>query len=70
MPVKVHVPTPLRRLTHNAAQVEVEGGTIAELVGNMESAYSGIGEKLLDENGAIRRYVNVYTTPGRAALRR
>lgn len=60
MSVKVHVPTPLRRLTNNAAQVEVEGGTVSELVGNMETAYSGIGEKLLDENGAIRRYVNLY----------
>jgi molybdopterin synthase sulfur carrier subunit len=60
MPVKVHIPTPLRRLTNNAAQIEVEGGTIFELVGNMESVYSGMGEKLLDESGVIRRYVNVY----------
>ena len=60
MSVKVHVPTPLRRLTNNAAQVEVEGGTVSELVGNMDSAFSGMGEKLLDENGVIRRYVNVY----------
>ncbi|MBT4501555.1 MAG: MoaD/ThiS family protein [Gemmatimonadetes bacterium] len=60
MPVTVHVPTPLRKLTDSKAEVEVEAGSVAELVTNMDGSYSGIGEKLLDENGSIRRYVNLY----------
>ena len=60
MPVTVHVPTPLRKLTDSKAEVEVEAGSGAELVTNMDGSYSGIGEKLLDENGSIRRYVNLY----------
>jgi len=60
MPVTVHVPTPLRKLTDSKAEVAVEAGTVAELVTNMDGSYNGIGEKLLDENGAIRRYVNLY----------
>lgn len=60
MSATVHVPTPLRKLTSSQAEVEIEAGTVAELVSNLEKAYSGMGEKLLDETGAIRRYVNVY----------
>ena len=60
MAVKVHIPTPLRRLTESQAEVEIEAGTVAELVENLEKAHPGIREKLLDESGEIRRYVNIY----------
>jgi molybdopterin synthase sulfur carrier subunit len=60
MAVKVHIPTPLRRLTQNQPEVEIEAGTVAELVENLEKAHPGIREKLLDEGGEIRRYVNIY----------
>ncbi|MBM3279525.1 MAG: MoaD/ThiS family protein [Candidatus Handelsmanbacteria bacterium] len=60
MAVKVHIPTPLRRLTGNQAEVEIQAGTVAELVQNLEAAHPGIREKLLDEQGEIRRYVNIY----------
>ena len=60
MAVKVHIPTPLRRMTENQAEVEIEAGTVAELVENLEKAHPGIREKLLDESGEIRRYVNIY----------
>jgi molybdopterin synthase sulfur carrier subunit len=60
MPVTVHVPTPLRRLTAGQARVEVVAGTVSELLTALEAAYPGMAEKLLDENGAIRRYVNLY----------
>lgn len=60
MAVKVHIPTPLRRLTGNQPEVEIEAGTVAELVQNLEVAHPGIREKLLDESGEIRRYVNIY----------
>ena len=60
MGVKVHIPSPLRRLTDNQAEVEIEAGTVAALVENLEKAHPGIREKLLDESGEIRRYVNIY----------
>lgn len=60
MAVKVHIPTPLRRMTGNQPEVEIEAGTVAELVENLEKAHPGIREKLLDESGEIRRYVNIY----------
>ena len=60
MPVIVHVPTPLRKLTDNQAEVEVEATTVTELVDALENAYGGIKEKLVDEAGEIRRYVNIY----------
>ena len=60
MAVRVHIPTPLRRLTGNQPEVEIEAGTVAELVENLEAAHPGIREKLLDESGEIRRYVNIY----------
>ena len=60
MAVAVHVPTPLRKLTGNQSEVQAEAATVAELVDNLESAHAGIKEKLLDESGDIRRYVNIY----------
>ena len=60
MAVTVHIPTPLRKLTDNQAEVEVEAGDIAALVEGLEAAHAGVKEKLLDEAGEIRRYVNLY----------
>lgn len=60
MAVKVHIPTPLRTMTGNQAEVEIEAGTVAELVQNLDRVYKGIKEKLLDESGELRRYVNIY----------
>ena len=60
MPVTVHIPTPLRKLTDNQAEVEVEAGSVGDLVENLNLAYSGMKDKLVDEAGEIRRYVNIY----------
>ena len=60
MAVTVQIPTPLRKLTDNQAEVDIQAGTIGELVEGLEEAHNGIKEKLVDENGEIRRYVNVY----------
>ena len=60
MPITVQVPTPLRKLTGNQAEVGIEAATIGELVDGLESSYAGIKEKLVDEAGEIRRYVNIY----------
>jgi molybdopterin synthase sulfur carrier subunit len=47
-------------LTHNQAEVELEAGTISQLVDGLEGTYIGLAEKLLDEGGEIRRYVNIF----------
>ena len=60
MPVTVYIPTPLRKLTHNQAEVALEAATISQLVDGLEGSYEGLAEKLLDEGGEIRRYVNIF----------
>ena len=60
MPVTVNIPTPLRKLTNNLSEVELEAGTVGQLIDGLEDAYAGIAEKLLDDGGEIRRYVNIF----------
>ena len=60
MPVKVKIPTPLRKLTGNIGEVEIDGKTIGEMIENLEKSYPGLKERLCDEAGTIRRFVNVY----------
>ena len=60
MPITVNIPTPLRKLTNNLSEVELEAGTVGQLIDGLEGAYGGMAEKLLDEGGAIRRYVNIF----------
>lgn len=55
----VRIPTPLRTLTGGKDEVEASGGTIAELVENLESKYPGIRDRLLDEKG-VRRFINIF----------
>jgi molybdopterin synthase sulfur carrier subunit len=60
MPVKVRIPTPLRKLTNEAELVEVKAGTIGTAIAELQSQYPGIKDRLVDESGGIRRFVNVY----------
>jgi molybdopterin synthase sulfur carrier subunit len=60
MSVTVRIPTPLRKLTGGADEVTVDGGNIGELIDNLEAAHAGLKERLCDESGEIRRFVNVY----------
>jgi molybdopterin synthase sulfur carrier subunit len=60
MAVKVRIPTPLMKLTNNQSEVSAEGGTIADILNNLESQYSGIKERICDETGAPRRFINIY----------
>jgi molybdopterin synthase sulfur carrier subunit len=61
MAVKVKIPTPLRGLTNNQDTVEADGAaTIAEVVQNLEQNYPGMRERLLDDQGELRRFVNIY----------
>lgn len=60
MGILVRIPTPLRKLTGGEGEVRVEGKTIREVIDNIESNYKGIKERICDENGNIRKFVNVY----------
>lgn len=60
MAVRVKIPTPLRGLTNDVDTVQAEGATLEELVGHLETAYPGMRDRLCDESGALRRFVNVY----------
>ena len=60
MAKKVRIPTPLRKLTNNEELVEVSGGTIGDIITELQTRYPGIKDRLLDETGSIRRFVNVY----------
>ena len=60
MPIKVRIPTPLRKLTHDSELVEVNAATISDAIAELQSRYPGIKERLVDESGAVRRFVNVY----------
>ena len=60
MATTVRIPTQLRSLTGGNSEVAVEGGTVKEVIDNLEKNYPGIGERLLDESGSLRRFVNVY----------
>lgn len=60
MPVKVLIPTPLRNLTGNAAEVQVEAGNVNALISALEAAHPGLKERLCDDGGKLRRFVNVY----------
>jgi sulfur-carrier protein len=56
----VRIPTPLRTVTGGNATVEVEGQTVGDVVRDLEAAHPGIGERLLDDSGNVRRFVNVF----------
>ena len=60
MSAKVRIPTPLRKLTNNEEVIEVNAGTVGGAITELQSRFPGIQERLLDENGAVRRFVNVY----------
>ena len=60
MPAKVRIPTPLRKLTNNEELVEVNADSVADAIIELQSRYPGIKERLLDDTGGVRRFVNVY----------
>lgn len=56
----IRIPTPLRKLTKDAETVEVEAATIAEAIAELEARFPGIKERLVDDAGEVRRFVNIY----------
>lgn len=62
MTVTVRVPTTLRTLTAGNSEVHVSGSTVAEVLASLEAAHPGFRERILDDNGKLRRFVNVFVS--------
>jgi len=62
MSVTIRIPTTLRTLTAGASQVAVEGATVGEVLAALDSAHPGFAERLFDEDGTLRRFVNVFVS--------
>ena len=60
MTVTVRVPTTLRTLTGGASEVSVDGAKVSEVLANLEAAHPGFSSRILDDEGALRRFVNVF----------
>ncbi|MDA8270779.1 MAG: MoaD/ThiS family protein [Actinomycetota bacterium] len=60
MSTTVRVPTQLRSLTGGLAELQIDGSTVGEILGKIDSEYPGLGERIFDESGALRRFVNVF----------
>jgi len=60
MSVSIRIPTTLRTLTAGASEVSVEGTTVAEVIGALEAAHPGFAERILDDDGGLRRFINVF----------
>lgn len=60
MPVNVLIPTPLRKLTNEQESVAGSAGTIGSLLADLDTQFPGLGGRLTDESGNLRRFVNIY----------
>jgi molybdopterin converting factor small subunit len=60
MPVNVLIPTPLRKFTNEQEVVTTSPGTVATLVADLDRQFPGIAARLTDEQGELRRFVNIY----------
>jgi molybdopterin synthase sulfur carrier subunit len=60
MSVTVRVPTPLQKMTNNQAEIQAEGTSVKEILADLEKQFPGIKERLYDEQGKLRRFINFY----------
>jgi sulfur-carrier protein len=60
MGVLVRIPTPLRAVTKGAAEIQAAGDSVAEVIEDLERQFPGMRERLVDETGALRRFINLY----------
>ena len=56
----VRIPTPLRKLTNNQEEVTATGATLGAVLDDLNAAFPGLGERIVDEQGTIRRFVNIF----------
>ncbi len=60
MPVKVRIPTPLQKLTNEQEEVDIKAASVRELIGSLDKNFPGIKERICDESGNVRRFVNIF----------
>ncbi|MBM3959122.1 MAG: MoaD/ThiS family protein [SAR202 cluster bacterium] len=60
MAVTVRIPTPLRRITNNQDKVNVDGASLRAIIEALNTSHPGIKDRLCDESGELRHFVNVY----------
>ena len=60
MAITIRIPTPLQKLTNDQAEVKATGATVKELVDDLEKYFPGIKERLCDETGKLRKFINIY----------
>ncbi|MBU0694009.1 MAG: MoaD/ThiS family protein [Candidatus Omnitrophica bacterium] len=60
MAINVRVPAPLRKLTKNQAEIQANGTNIKELIEDLEKNFPGIKERICDETGKVRKFINIY----------
>lgn len=60
MSVRVRVPTPLRKFTQGSDEVDANGATVSAMFDDLEQNHPGIKERIMDDAGKVRRFVNVY----------
>ena len=60
MSVMVRIPGPMRKITNGADKVEMEGESVSALIGALDDEYPGMKERILDDNGELRYFVNLY----------
>ena len=58
--IKVRIPTPLRPMTGGKNEVDIAGHSVAEILDNLGVAHPGIKERICDEQGEVRRFINIY----------
>ena len=58
--VTIRIPTTLRTLTGGSSSVEVEGATVGEVLASLDAAHPGFKDRLFDDDGGLRRFVNVF----------
>jgi molybdopterin synthase sulfur carrier subunit len=58
--IKVRIPTPLRPLTKGQGEVEAKAANIADMIGSLDTTYPGLKDRLCDDKGELRRFVNIY----------
>ena len=60
MSLKVVIPTPLRKFTSGVDLVEVEAGTVQQVLDTLDSKYPGFRASVCDDSGSLRRFINIY----------
>lgn len=60
MTVRIMIPTVLRKATQGQSEIRLSGASIADCIDKLEAQFPGIKDRLCDENGEIRRFVNIY----------